>query len=166
MTEDQKDQWKETGGFAEDTEIAQIVCKTEDIERWDKKAEEADLSRSRYLYKLINEAESYREYGMQVPSQDLGRAEELKEEIQRLEKKLERKESENSEAVSLDPETLKDALSDNYQELGEILHALVESGLMDDVLRKPVENQLYFMAAEDEVKFERGWGWKLVGGEA
>jgi ABC-type uncharacterized transport system permease subunit len=71
--------------------------------------------------------------------------------------------------ISLDPATLKqEVLSENYQSLEDILREIVESGALDEMLRQPVENQLYYLAAQDKVEYERGWGWKLAeenGGE-
>lgn len=161
MSEENKKQWKETSGFAEDTDVAQVVCKEEDLDEWDEKADQANLSRSRYLYKLIQEARAYREHGLLRAEGDQGRIQELQEEVEELEHRLEEKESESSTAISFDPDTLREFLTGNYQELDEILRSIVESGVMDEALRQPVENQLYFLAARDEVEYERGWGWKL-----
>lgn len=162
MSEDNKKQWKETSGFAEDTEVAQIVCKEEDLEEWDEEADKAGLSRSKYLYKLIQEGRAYREHGAMRTGGDQKRIQELKEEVAQLEERLEEKESESSAAISFEPDTLRAVLTDSYQELDEILRRIVESGVMDEALRQPVENQLYFLAAQDEVDYERGWGWKLA----
>lgn len=158
--ESDKQQYKETSGFADDTAVAQVVCKEDDLEEWD---EEAPGSRSRYLYTLIQEARAYREHGFGGGEGDHVRIKELEDEVERLQARLEAKESESGEAVNFDPSTLKDeVLTDQYQSLEEILRSIIESGILDNVLRQPVENQLYFLAAQDEVKFERGWGWKTV----
>ena len=164
MSED-KPQWKQTSGFADDTEVAQVVCKQEDLEKWDEEAEENGRTRSRYLYTLIEEARSYREHGLVQQDGSQKRIQELEQQVGQLQKRLEEKESESSEAVSFDPETLKqDVLTDQYQSLEEILRRIVETGILDDVIRVPVENQLYFLAAQNEVEYERGWGWKLTNG--
>jgi hypothetical protein len=162
-TDDGKEQWQKSGGFASDTEVAQVVCKEDDLEQWDEEAEEQGYgSRSKYLYDLIQEARSYREHGFLGARGDQARIQELEEEVDRLEARLEEKESESSEAVSFDPSTLKhEVLTDQYQSLEEILRSIIESGVLDDALRQPVENQLYFLAARDEVKFRRGFGWKV-----
>ena len=170
MSEENKKQWKETSGFAEDTDVAQVVCKEEDLDEWDEEAEEAGLSRSKYLYKLIQEGRAYREHGAMRSGGDQKRIQELKEEVAELEQRLEEKESESSAAISFEPDTLRTVLNDNYQELDEILRSIVESGILDEALRQPVENQLYFLAAQDKVEYKRGWGWKLAdsdnGGDA
>ncbi len=142
----------------------------EDVaEEWRSEAEEHNTSLSQYLQKLINEARSYREHGL-VGTGDTGqkRVQELEEEVARLEKRLEQKESESTDSISFDPETLKEeVLTGQYQSLEEVIRSIIESGILDDALRTPVENQLYFLAAEGEVDYERGWGWKLAqnGGE-
>ncbi|MFB6196158.1 MAG: hypothetical protein ABEI80_08290 [Haloplanus sp.] len=60
----EKQQWKKTGGFAEDTAVAQVVCKEDDLEKWDSEVEEQGYgSRSKYLYELIEEARAYRQEG-------------------------------------------------------------------------------------------------------
>jgi len=158
-----KKQWKESGGFAADSEVAQVVCKEDDLEQWDKEADRNNKSRSRYLYKLIQEARSYRDHGLIGTGEtSQKRVQELEEKVQRLEKRLEQKESESTDAITFDPETLKDeVLTGEFQSLEEVLRKVVESGVLDDALRTPVENQLYFLAANDEVEYERGWGWKL-----
>lgn len=163
MPENDKKKWKQTSGFAEDTEVAQVVCKEEDLKKWD---EEAPSTRSKYLYTLIQEARAYRKHGLVSPDTDHVRIQELQDKVERLEARLEEQRSGSKEAVSFEPSTLKDKiLTDNYQSLEEILKTIIESGLLDDLLRQPVENQLYFLAAQDEVMFERGWGWKLAGSD-
>ncbi|WP_096389599.1 hypothetical protein [Halopenitus persicus] len=162
MSED-KQKWKQTSGFAGDTEVAQVVCKEEDFKQWDEEAEENGKSRSRYLYSLIQEARAYRRHGLNGATCNQKRVQELEDEVSRLQKRVEEKESESSEAISFDPSTLKqDVLTDQYQSLEDILRRIVEEGILDDVLRQPVENQLYFLAAQDMVEYERGWGWKLT----
>jgi hypothetical protein len=161
---EEKEQWQKSGGFASDTEVAQVVCKEDDLDQWDEEAEEQGTTRSKYLYSLIQEARSYREHGFLGAQGDQARIQELEEEVERLEARLEEKDSESSEAISFDPSTLKhDVLTDQYQSLEEILRTIIESGILDDALRQPVENQLYFLAARDEVKFRRGFGWKITG---
>jgi hypothetical protein len=136
----------------------------ETADEWKTEAEEQDSSLSRYLQSLIHEARAYREHGL--AGGDNGsqkRIKELEEEVERLEQRLEEKESESSEAISFDPSTLKDeVLTENYQSLEDVLRTIVESGVLDDALRQPVENQLYFLAGQGEVEYERGWGWRLV----
>jgi len=149
-----------------DDRCAVKIYPSEDVAHdWEEEAEEADQSLSRYLQNLIHEARAYREHGLvgQGSGGSQKRIQELEEEVERLEQRLEEKESESSEAISFDPSTLKEeVLTENYQSLEEVLRTIIESGVLDDALRQPVENQLYFLAAQDEVEYERGWGWKLA----
>jgi len=155
--------------LSEHREEVSIYPEEEVADKWREEADEADNTLSRHLQNLINEARSYREHGLAVQGGgSQKRVQELEEEVERLEQRLEEKESESSEAVSFDPSTLKEeVLTENYQSLEEVLRSIIESGVLDDALRQPVENQLYFLAAQDEVEYERGWGWKLAddGGE-
>lgn len=148
--------------LSEDRCTVKIYPEEEVAEQWEEDIEDRDISLSSYLQNLINEARSYRQYGLVSADGSQKRVQELQEEIAQLQRRLEEKESESTEAVSFDPETLKqEVLTDQYQSLEEILQEIVESGFLNDVLLGPVENQLYFLAAQDEVQYERGWGWKL-----
>ena len=158
-----KQQWKETSGFADDTAVAQIVCKEDELEKWD---EEASGSRSKYLYTLIQEARAYRKHGFGGGDGSQARVQELEDEVERLQRLLEERDSDSTDSIRFEASTLKqDVLTDQYQSLEEILRRIIESGMLDEALRQPVENQLYFLAAQDEVVFERGFGWKLVDGD-
>jgi len=149
--------------LSEDRCAVNIYPEKEVAEEWRDEAEEQDISLSRYLQNLINEARSYRKHGLVQTDGSQKRVHELEEKVEQLQHRLEQKKSESTEAVSFDPETLKqEVLAEQYQSLEEILQEIVESGILNDVLLGPVENQLYFLAAQDEVTYERGWGWKLV----
>lgn len=148
--------------LSEDRCAVKIYPEEEVAEQWEEEADDQDISRSRYLQNLIHEARSYREHGLVQTDGSQKRVQELEEEVEELRSQLEQKEAESSEAVSFDPETLKrEVLTEEYQSLEEILQVIVESGILDDVLRQPVENQLYFLASRNDVEFETGWGWKL-----
>ncbi|MCU4753499.1 hypothetical protein OB919_16155 [Halobacteria archaeon AArc-curdl1] len=152
--------------LSEDRCAVKIYPEESVAEQWKDEAEEQELSLSRYLQNLIHEARSYRQHGLVHQDGSQKRIQELEQQIGQLQKRLEEKESESSEAVSFDPETLKqEVLTGQYQSLEEILRRIVETGILDDVIRVPVENQLYFLAAQNEVEYERGWGWKLTGNE-
>lgn len=150
---------------AEGTALVKIYPPVERKEEWKEQAKKEEKSLSRYLQELIVEAHAFRKQGfISVERQD-ARIEELQEEIGRLEKRLQEKQAESSSAVSFEPYELKNQfLTDNYQTLEDILRRIVEEGRLDDLLRQPVENQLYFLAQQGEIQFERGWGWKLAEG--
>ncbi|MFU1780190.1 hypothetical protein ACM16X_02285 [Haloarcula japonica] len=152
--------------LSDDRCAVQIYPEEDVAEQWEDEADDADLSLSRYLQNLIHEARSYREYGLiDTGESSQKRVQELEEEVERLERRLEQKEAESKDSVTFSPETLKkEVLTGQYQSLEDLLRKIVESGILDDALRQPVENQLYFLAAEDEVDYERGFGWKLSDG--
>ena len=155
--------------LSDDKAVVKIYPPKETAEEWADEAEENGSSRSLHLQNLILEARAYRSEGLLSHEGDQQRIQELEEQVEHLEQRLEEKRSESSGAISFDPATLKqDVLTDNYQSLEEILRRIVESGALGDLLLQPVENQLYYLAAQDQVKYKRGWGWKLTednGGE-
>ena len=162
----------ESGAYvtlSEEKSEVKIYPPKERAEEWAEEAEYNGSSLSLHLQNLILEARAYRSEGLLSYEGDQNRIQELEEEVERLEQQLEEKQSESSGAISLDPATLKqEVLSENYQSLEDILREIVESGALDEMLRQPVENQLYYLAAQDKVEYERGWGWKLTeenGGE-
>lgn len=86
--------------------------------------------------------------------------------ITALEQQREKEQKRQAGQVMVDdPGFVKQFLSSNYQPLKTILQAVVESGSLDGLIRKQVEDQLYFLAQQGEVAYERGWGWKLVRGD-
>ena len=151
---------------AEDTAEVSIYPDKDTADEWRDEADENNRSISKHLQNLIHDARSFREHGLIGTGEtSQKRVQELEEKVSRLEKRLEQKESESTDAVTFNPETLKqEVLTDQYQSLEELLRTIVESGILDDALRQPVENQLYFLAANDEVEYERGFGWKLSNG--
>lgn len=151
---------------AEDTAEVKIYPPEELAEGWRTEAEEHGRSVSRHLQKIIEDGRSFRDHGL-IGTGETGqkRVQELEEEVDRLQRRLDQKKSESTDAVTFSPDTLKqEVLTGQYQSLEDILRSIIESGILDDALRQPVENQLYFLAAQDEVEYERGFGWKLVQG--
>jgi len=163
--------WRSTAGVADSTDKIQVYTAQKLKDELQEEAEEEGLSISSYVEKLVQEARVYRSEGM-PGSEGVLRDEndeqsitELQQEIEQLNQRLDEQKSESSEGINFDPATLKQqVLTENYQSLEEILRKIVEGGVLDNLLRQPVENQLYFLAAQDEVEYERGWGWKLADG--
>jgi len=139
---DDKDQWKQTSGLAADSTVAQIVCKEPDKKEWDSEAEEKGyLAHHRSEEKIA----------------------ELRARIKDLETQLEREKNQESGTTELaDIDFLEKVLSAEYQTLPEIVRAIVESGELDNQIRKPVEDELYYLASQDRVEYERGHGWRLT----
>lgn len=152
---------------SESTDKVQVYTAQKLKDQWQEEAEEEGLSISSYVEKLVQEARVYRSEGVLRDESDQELVAELQQEIERLNQRLEEQESRASEGINFDTATLKqEVLTDNYQTLEDILRKIVEGGALDDLLRQPIENQLYFLAVQDEVEYERGWGWKLSeGGE-
>lgn len=159
--------WKETTGVSDYHARVTIVCHEDDAETWMDEADENGYgSRSKYLYELIQEARAYREEGFLSHHESEEKIEELQQRIKQLETQLEEKEKEESGQVSIDdPAFIQRFLGDEHRPLKAILQDIIESGALDDLLRKPIENQLYFLAQQGEVEYERGHGWKRSGGE-
>ncbi|MFB6103596.1 MAG: hypothetical protein ABEJ57_00730 [Halobacteriaceae archaeon] len=161
-----KDQWKQTAGLAADSTVAQIVCKEPDKEEWDEEAEEKGYrSTSKYLYELIQEARAYRQQGYLAHHQSEEKIADLNSRIEELEAQLKRERKKESATTNIDDiGFLEQFLSTEYQTLPEILQDIVESGPLDDLIRKPVEDELYYLASQDRVEYERGHGWRLTNG--
>ena len=163
---DDKDQWKQTSGLAADSTVAQIVCKEPDKQEWDEKAEEKGYrSTSKYLYELVQEARAYRQQGYLAHHRSEEKIAELKARIKELETQLEREQNQESDTTEIaDRDFLEKVLSAEYQTLPEIVRAIVESGELDNQIRKPVEDELYYLASQNLVEYERGHGWRLTDG--
>lgn len=89
--------------------------------------------------------------------------EELERRIQELEDRLEQ-EKRSTEAGVFDENDLKArVLTDEFQNFEEIKHGVAESGLLDQALLSPLEDQLWKLVAQDEAEYTRGYGFKLAG---
>jgi hypothetical protein len=56
-------------------------------------------------------------------------------------------------------------LTGQYQSFDELKAQLSKSGLIDEAVLQPLENQLWKLVAWNEAEFQRGHGWKQVDGE-
>ena len=160
--------WKDTAGIPETTTKIQIYCPETQKTAWNNEVEEKNYkSLSTYLYELIQEARAYRDQGFLAHHQSEQKIQALEQEVNRLQNKLNEQEKGNSGQVELDDnDFLYRFLSTQYKPLEQILREIVESGVLDDLIRKRVENQLYYMASQDHITYQRGHGWKLnLGGD-
>lgn len=157
-----KKQWQRTSGFAADTKMVHIIVPESRADTWDQEADETGFdNRSDYLRTLLAEARAFRSDDTLRPRQAEKKIESLQAEVRRLEGQLENEQRAGAGAVSFDdPRFVERFLTENYQPLEEILQSILESGAAEQLIRKPVEDQLYFLAAENDVEFKRGWGWK------
>jgi hypothetical protein len=91
----------------------------------------------------------------------------LQNRVQELEERLAaaQKDTEAGTAA-FDEADLRDrVLTDEYLTMEEIKHRIAETGLLDEALLNPLENQLWKLVAWDEATYQRGYGWKLVDNE-
>lgn len=159
---DEQTQWEKTSGYAPGRTTVKLTCDKEDRQLWTREAaRNGYTSRSKYLYDLILEARSVRQSGFLGAHASKDRLEELQAKVDSLEHQLEQERQKRGGRIEVDdPTFLHQFLSDEYQELPELMQAVVESGALDDLIRKRVEDQLYFLASQGSVEYEPGWGWK------
>jgi len=163
MTEDDP-QWKETLGLADDSTRVQIICKEEHKEEWTRDAEDRDYSsRSSYLYELIEEARAYREDGFLGWEQAQERIKSQEAEIERLKEEIEEQREANETALG-NTAVVKRQLSEQYRPLDVIIRRFIEEEDVETVLRPAIEDTLYGLAAQNEVEYQRGHGWRLSEG--
>ncbi|WP_207587202.1 hypothetical protein [Halomontanus rarus] len=164
----EKAQWQQTSGFAADSTRVTLVVDENTAEQWSTEADEHGYSsRNKYLYDLIQEAQAYRDHDIPGPRHANRRIQELEEEIDRLKDRLQREQQKHGGRPAIDDiDFLEEFLTDQFQPLHEILQAIVESGALNDLIRKRVEDQLYYLAAENRVEYNRVHGWKRVDGDA
>lgn len=156
--------WKDSAGVKESTTKVQVYCAEDAKAQWEDEIEERGYnSLSSYLLELIQEARAYREQGFLAHHQTEEQIEQLQQRIETLEHQLEKKEKQDSGSIRVDdPEFLYRFLDRRYKTLEQILREITESGALDDLIRQPVEDRLYFLASQDRVEYERGNGWKLT----
>jgi len=155
--------WQAQTDVADDTVRVTLVCKEHNRETWDQEAAEHGYqNRSRYLLHLIEEARAYRNNEIRGPGHAEQRIQELQSDIDRIQAELEQERKKGGGRTEIDDiDFLERFLESNYKPLEQILQEIVESGVLNDLIRRRVEDQLYYMASQDRVEFERGWGWKL-----
>lgn len=130
-------------------------------------ANRRDLSQSQAAANLLLEGLLSANTGGQGRQPSQTSPSELQERVQELEEKLEAER--NSEAAGLgnfEPRDVKNRLlTDQYQSFDELKAQLSKSGLIDEAVLQPLENQLWKLVAWNEAEFQRGHGWKLLDGE-
>ena len=159
---DNKPQWKQTAGLAADSTVAQVVCSEQDKQDWKDEADDRGYSSlSKYLYDLIRLGKAEYEDQFLDRHRLETELEELQEENEQLRQRLADQEKRRGGRLEVDDAPfLQRFLTDQYKELDEILQEIVESGALNEMLRKRVEDELYVLAQQGTVEYERGWGWK------
>jgi hypothetical protein len=162
--------WKETCNLDEDTELVKSYVPEDVKETWKDEAEEQGFSSlSKYVAAKVEQARAHE----QIPrnSESSEQDQQLQNRITELEEELEEaraKQGGGEATVSvLDDGVVKQALSYQCKTLEEVLRDLIEDSAADQLIRQPVETRLYELAADQEVEFQRGAGWRLAqaGGE-
>lgn len=111
---------------------------------------------------MIQEARAYRKEGFLAHHDSDRQIKQLEAEVDALEEEITRLKRKQGGRIAVDdPEFLEKFLDDSYKSLEELLQDIVESGALDDLVRKRVGKQLYYLAAQNTVEYEPGWGWKL-----
>lgn len=173
VVNESSDNHDEFGDPADDTrrtETVYIYCTPEEKQAWERSAkQDGRTSLSSYLSDLIKEAQALRDEDYRGRTQLEQRVQELEEEVARLEAALEAVQDDTTVEESLqhqldmdDPRFLRQVLTEEYQSFPEIVQQIIESNVLDTLVRKPVERGLYELAAEDTVEYRRGCGWKLA----
>lgn len=151
------------GELADETVLVHLYVDETHKAAWKEEApRQGYTSLSKYLYDLILEARSYRDQGFLAHHDSKERIAELEAEIAALEEQLAKEREQRSGRVSIDDsEFVQQFLTDQYQPLPRIMQRVLESGALDDLVRKRIEDQLYFLASQDRVEYEPGHGWRL-----
>lgn len=156
--------WRDYTGLSEDKDRLTIYIPKQKKQQWTKEADEKSYqSRGEYLYELIEEARAYRRQGFLAHHDSQDELNRLKRQVAELQDQLAKDQQQTSGRVEIgSSEFVSQYLTNTYQPLEEVLRKVVERGALDDLLRKPVEDQLYYLAQKGRVEFKTGHGWKLT----
>jgi hypothetical protein len=166
MTSDNDATWRDYTGLKDDKTRVTLYPPTDLLKDWDDEADRLGLSRSAYI---LNHVQQARIGGTSDDTSNTSQqeVERLKAEIDRLQQQLDGEQPpHDSKPVIDDPAFLDQFLTDQYKSLDTLLQEIVESGILNDMIRERVENRLYVLAAKDNAVFQRGYGWKQVESEA
>lgn len=150
--------------LAEDTARVEIYPSEQQKQQWvDEKSD--DQSLSKYVISQVNTARADQQVGATAGG-DTAAVEELEAEIERLKQTLEQERQRNAGRRQIDdPGVVKQFVEEVPKQLDELLKEIVESGCLDQFVRKRVEDTLYFLAEQGEVEYTRDklTGWRLTG---
>lgn len=160
--------WKQDMGLSEDMGLVKSYVPEKVKETWKEEAEEQGMSLSEYVAAKVEQARAQEQIDDTSSSGE--DVQQLQERIAELENRLEEARAKQAPAKSatvpiLEDGTVKQNLSYQCKTLEEILRDLIEGQAVDQLIREPVETRLYELAAEQEVEFQRGAGWRLTGGD-
>lgn len=132
---------------------------------WKNEAENEELSLSRYLHNLIQEARVLREQG-RLKLGDRRHVEELQQQVDELETELDRKRqgrADPSTTSIITREILGQLLTGNFKPLDQVLKELVADETFQNQLRTELKTELYRLANDGAAEYRRGKGWKTTG---
>jgi len=154
--------WKDAINLDESTEKVEAYLSENLKETWKQETENQGFSSlSKYIVAKVEQSRA--EQQVQRTATTSEDADELKNRIQDLEKQLEKEKRKTGQNTDLgSPETVKQVLGYQHKTLEEVIREIIESGQADQLIRKPVETQLYHMAESEESEYQRGRGWKLA----
>jgi len=158
--------WKQNMGMSEDMALVKSYVPDQVKETWKEEADEQDVSLSKYVAAKVEQARAQQHVPQTSNTEEV---EKLQQRIAELEDQLDEARARQPEASAtvsiLEDGAVKQNLSHRCKTLEELLRELVEDVAVDQLIREPVETRLYELAAEKEVEFQRGAGWRLTGGE-
>jgi hypothetical protein len=148
--------------IASTTSIAKLYPHEDDKEDWVSEADEADLSLSKYLYNLIQEARFMRHQG-QLKLGDRRRVEELQDRIRELEEQQEKRpEPTPDTTTSIATSVVESQLTQHYQPFDEVVKSVLSSTEFRGRVQRAVETELYSLGYRGRVAYRRGHGWKQL----
>ena len=174
--------WKENMGLSDDTDVVKIYTNTQVKQEWKEEADAHNRSLSRHLFVIIQEARYLQQEGelsfpdpprepdksIEVETESLS---ELTDEIEELGSQLEEQQelidrleeavSRDGSGDSFDRRLMRDVLDDEGKEFEQLTEGLLEHLEFQSWLENEVENKLYSLGADGEVRFELGQGWKI-----
>lgn len=160
--------WKQEMGVSEDTALVKSYVPQEVKETWKAEAERHGFSLSKYVAAKVEQSRAHDQLGPDRGDEDVEKVKQLKQRVTELENQLDDARSKQPNAggaVSiLEDGQVKQVLSHRAQTLEELLRKVIEGMAVDELIRKPVETRLYELAADGQVEFQRGSGWKLSNG--
>lgn len=150
---------------SDERRVVKIYALAEVKQEWKTEAAEEELSLSRYLHNLIQESRAMRQQG-RLKIGDRRRVEELQQEIDQLETKLENRNQTGSHpdmgSNLIQARTLEELVSTEYKPLDQLLRELVGSEEVQQRLRNELKSELYRSANQGQVEYRRGSGWKTL----
>lgn len=164
MTDNNPEQdWHDQAGLADETTSARIYPTRRQKKRWETEKPE-ELSLSRYIISLVEEArlERSNEAGDTDPESDKEK-EQLKNRVQELEALLQEQTPEDDgDTIAVDQETVLQCVDSTPKQFHEILQQVIENTDIQKLLGDSVENQLYSLAENGDIRFNRrGGGWQI-----